>query len=147
MVTIVNAPFSFERAEPSPLDISYVFDSVADLQDYLSSTTYMNPPYSGVGFPYNGQILAVLNGTAQPDVHIVWEVPSGTIGAIQNELNSLFYIHAPVSGAAEGITLGSMTPPTNPQPGDLWTRPDNRLLFRLSSGAWVQLFPMDGGGP
>jgi hypothetical protein len=138
---------SFRRGINEALDISYVFDSVAELQAYLSSASYLSPPFTGQGSPYPGQITAILNGTNQPDIYVIWEVPSGTAGAIQNQLNTLFYAYSPISAAAEGITLGSMTPPANPQPGDIWSRPDNRLLFRLDSGAWVQLFPFDGGGP
>jgi hypothetical protein len=146
---ILDQNWSLRRANFEPLDISYVFDSVADLEDYLTSEAVMTGAFADIkGYPYPGQISAVLNGTNQPSIYVVWEVPSGTPGAVVNPLNSLSYAYSEIEGGgAAGFTAGSMTAPTNPQPGDLWTRPDNRMLFRLDTGAWVQIFPFDGGGP
>jgi len=141
MVDTVGVGFSFVRTEPSPLDLSYTFDSLTDLDEYLSGSAYLSPPFEGLGSPYAGQILAVLNGTAQPDIYTIWEVPSGTVGAIENQVNGLFFAYQQPTAAAEGVTTGTLSPPVNPQPGDLWTRPDNRIMFRLDSGAWVQIFP------
>jgi triacylglycerol esterase/lipase EstA (alpha/beta hydrolase family) len=134
---------AFRRQDFAPLDLSYVFASVADLEDYLTSDAVMTGNFADIkGYPYPGQISAVLNGTNQPDVYVVWQVPSGTVGAVENPLNNLFYAYSQIGGGAvEGITTGSMTAPSNPQPGDLWTRPDNRMLFRLDTGAWVQIWP------
>ena len=131
MAGLVPAGFSFERIEPVPLDISYVFDSVTDLETYLSGTTYVNPPFSGVGFPYKGQILAVLNGTNQPDVYVTWEVPSGTAGAIENELNGLFYAYSPV-----GAGGGAAAMPEPPADDQLYGR---TRATGAATGAWEML--------
>jgi len=103
MASVADVGFSFRRGEATPLDVSFVFNTIADLQGYLSSSTYLTPPdYTGLGFPYAGQVLAVLNGTSQPDVYVIWEAPSGTAGAVENQLNTLFYAYAQISAAPAG---------------------------------------------
>jgi hypothetical protein len=98
----VDLPVNYRRGTPEPIDVSYVFNSVADLEAYLESSAYLNPPYAGLGAPYSGQIMAVLNGTSQPDVYTIWEVPSGTAGAMENQLSGQFFAYGPVSGGGGG---------------------------------------------
>lgn len=58
----MNIPwgFGFQRITSDPLDPSYVFDTLAEFQTYLTG-----------GTAYAGQIVAVRNGTNVPDIYIV----------------------------------------------------------------------------
>jgi hypothetical protein len=139
----MDQPNSFRRGEANPLDISYVFDSVADLEDYLAAEPYINfDPARLWGLPYNGQVTTVLNGTNQPDVYVIWEVPSGTAGAVENQLTNIFYAYSTFGGApgaAEGLTPGSSTAPASPQSGDLWTTLNGEIFIWHQAGFWIQV--------
>jgi len=128
---------SYRRTQFEPLDISYVFDSVAQLEDYLSGDPFFATPFDPAnikGVPYAGQVTAVLNGANQPDVCVIWEVPSGTAGAIENQLNNLFYSYALIGGGGGGAM------PEPPDDGALYGR--TRAASTLT-GTW-ELVADDG---
>jgi hypothetical protein len=54
--------FSLLRVTPEPLDTSFVFEDMAAFTAYLASPT-----------AYAGQIVAVRNGTNEPDVFLIYE--------------------------------------------------------------------------
>jgi len=54
--------FSLLRVTPEPLDTSFVFEDMAAFTAYLASPT-----------AYAGQIVAVRNGTNEPDVYLIYE--------------------------------------------------------------------------
>jgi hypothetical protein len=109
MATTIDWEPTFRRSNFEPLDLSYVFNTVADLEEYLSSAAVMEGRFGDIkGYPYPGQIAAVLNSNNAPDVYVIWEVLSGTPGAVENELNNLFYAYEKFeAGAAAGTDDGT----------------------------------------
>src|SRR5262249_3636385 len=101
-MAVMDWGLSYRRQNFEPLDISYVFDSLTELEDYLSSAAIFATPFNPddlKGFPYSGQITAVLNGTNQPDVYVIWEATSGTANAVESLLfPGRFFAYAPFEG-------------------------------------------------
>jgi len=117
----IDWAFQLRRGNPAPTDPTDVFDTITDLDDYVTN------PFTTA---YAGQIVAVRHTDQvpppnEPDLFTIFE--DKTYGQL-------------AAGAAEGVSIGSATAPTTPSGGELWSRPDGRLyIWNPSAGAWIQI--------